>query len=47
MARDTKIDATDLNSIKSRVKAEMKRRTRNGSVSSYGSTAYDYSVGPA
>lgn len=47
MARDTRIDATDINSIKARVKAEMLRRKRNGSVAGYGGSAYDYTVTPA
>lgn len=46
-ANTARIDAADLKSIKSRVKAEMLRRTRNGSVKAYGGAAYDYTTVPA
>lgn len=39
--------ATELNSIKSRVKAECARRKYTGSVEAYAGTAYDYSYAPA
>lgn len=38
--------ASELISIKARVKAEMLRRNKVGSLTSYGSSAYDYTVTP-
>ena len=42
-----KVSADRFNELKARVKAECQRRAYSGSVSSYGGTAYDYSVVPA
>lgn len=39
--------ASDFVSLKARVKAEMNRRCRSGSLTAYAGTAYDYSVVPA
>lgn len=39
--------ASELNAIKARVKAEMLRRNKVGSLASYGGAAYDYTVVPA
>lgn len=39
--------ASELISIKARVKAEMLRRNKVGSLTSYGGAAYDYTVTPA
>ena len=39
--------ASDFVSLKARVKAEMDRRCRSGSLTAYAGTAYDYSVVPA
>lgn len=39
--------ASDFVSLKARVKAEMNRRCRSGSMTAYAGTAYDYSVVPA
>lgn len=41
------ITASDFISLKARVKAECERRKYNGSVVTYGGTAYDYTVTPA
>lgn len=41
------LTAADINALKADVKAEMLRRSHSGSVSSYGGTAYDYTVVPA
>lgn len=40
------ISASDFISLKARVKAECERRAYNGSVSSYATSAYDYTVTP-
>ena len=45
MAR--KLLSTDVTNLKAKVKAEMNRRRYNGSVASYGGTAYDFSTAPA
>lgn len=39
--------ASDFVSLKTRVKAEMNRRCRTGSLTAYAGTAYDYTVAPA
>lgn len=41
------VSAARFTALKSKVKAEMKRRCRSGSVASYGGTAYDYTTTPA
>ena len=41
------ISADRYNNLKARVKAECNRRRYTGSVSSYGGTAYDYTITPA
>ena len=41
------ISASRFTELKARVKAECQRRAYNGSVSTYGGTAYDYSTTPA
>ncbi len=40
------IKAERFTALKAKVKAEMKRRCRSGSVASYGGSAYDYTVEP-
>lgn len=45
MAR--KLLSTDVTNLKTKVKAEMNRRRYNGSVASYGGSAYDFSTAPA
>lgn len=43
---DDVITASDFISLKARVKAECERRAYNGSVASYATSAYDYTVTP-
>ena len=47
LASKNVILASDFVSLKARVKAEMNRRCRSGSLTSYAGTNYDYSVTPA
>lgn len=47
MAKSDLLKPERYNNLKARVKAEMLRRNKNGSVTSYGGAAYDYSVVPA
>ena len=47
LASKNVILASDFVSLKARVKAEMNRRCRSGSMTSYAGTSYDYSVTPA
>ena len=47
LASKNVILASDFVSLKARVKAEMNRRCRSGSLTSYAGTSYDYSVTPA
>ena len=46
LASKNVILASDFVSLKARVKAEMNRRCRSGSLTSYAGTSYDYSVTP-
>ena len=43
---DDVITASDFISLKARIKAECERRSYNGSVASYATSAYDYTVTP-
>lgn len=47
LASGNKLLASDINSLKAKVKKEMLRRDGRGSLVEYGGTTYDYSVVPA
>ena len=47
LTKNSKILASDINSLKARVKAEMLRRKYTTSLASYGGTSYDYTTVPA
>ena len=47
LTKGSKTEASDINSLKARVKAEMNRRCRLGSLASYAGTSYDYTTTPA
>lgn len=44
---ERKILSSDFASLKAKVKAEMLRRSKSGSVAAYGGTGYDYAAAPA
>ena len=40
------LTASEINSLKTKVKAEMNRRSGYGSLTSYGSSSYDFTTSP-